>query len=69
MLTRKNDPEDERRVREIHEKYQNQVRLHNSMPSHKTLEDMEMCGIDDNGTIKLGMRIKNKLYAVTLTEV
>jgi len=70
MLDRKtDDPDDIRRVEGIHNSYQNQVRRHGATPSVNVLEDLEICAIDIDGTLQLGLRSKGELYTVNLTKV
>ena len=51
------------------EKYHNQLKKYGDTPDIRQLKDYELCVIDDGSSVSLGLRGKNKLYRVELTEV
>jgi hypothetical protein len=69
-LTRKDDPEDQRRVDEAEEAFMpRSLKTYTSYPNVKQLRNHEPAIFDDGTTRELVVRIGNTLYKSTLTAV
>lgn len=69
-LTRKDDPEDQRRVDEAEEVFMpRSLKTYKTYPNVKQLRNLEPAVVDDGTNRFLVIRIGNSLYETTLTEV
>lgn len=55
-------------LREIEIRH-NQLSRYSATPNIKQLQDAELCLIEANGTVSLGLRTQGAIYKVDLTEV